>query len=424
MKISCPSAVALATFVSSTAFALEPGVTGRGFPLGEKSRLHTKVDLGVGYDTNPNRLTEQEIGTQEVGDAKLTVRPGLSVEVPGSSFSFGLDTQVTVEQYFGTGSTAADTEVGGNVGLNMTLGSPDSVVGFVLRDTLTRTPTYFNEIGTVGALEIKYPNWHNRGEADLLLRPGGGALQFTVGYTNEVTIFNGSDFADLPDTQRHGMLLEAKLKFLPKTAAIFAAEASFFSTNEDQSIANATNRSTPYSVSLGLQGQLTARLSTVLRVGFGDTLVWENGFFDTSSDDTQRTVIGQATFTYAITDGTDVSLGYERRVQPVIFLNSYVSDTGTFRTAIAIGDRLAIQGFASLEYRNFADQGTIEPGALVVTGDVRLEYWFFDFLNAAASYRVIYQNGDPDNTISGGASDALLEDYTRHIALLEVGLRY
>src|SRR5438045_3817168 len=65
--------------------------TGYGFPIGEKSRIHTALDLGVAYDTNPDRFTSSEMNAGNPGgDWKAVIRPGLNIVVPGKTLSANL----------------------------------------------------------------------------------------------------------------------------------------------------------------------------------------------------------------------------------------------------------------------------------------------------------------------------------------------
>src|SRR5688572_12033535 len=79
--------------------------TGVGFPIGEKSRIHTHLDLGVGFDSNPERVDAAVEGS--FSDWKALIRPGLMIEAPGSAFNFDMRAQLSINQYFGTGDNAA-----------------------------------------------------------------------------------------------------------------------------------------------------------------------------------------------------------------------------------------------------------------------------------------------------------------------------
>lgn len=392
-----PLAVLAIAFPAS---AFAQATVGTGFPIGEKSRIHTNLDLAAGYDSNFQRLPEGQDGG-DTSDVKMQIRPGLEVEVPGTSVALSLRTKLFIEHFF----DASDTKFGGDVGADLRLGSEQSTIGFELKDTLARTPTFFADLGAVGADEIRFQQWQNRGSARFVLRPGGGALEFRLGYGNELHIYD-----NLPNSQRHAAEFEAKLKFLPKTALIFAADMSFFDATQERGLD--TNPATPYNVAVGLQGQITSRFSTLLRVGFGDTLSWEDEHFGTLSDSNIRTLIASANLTYAFMPGSSVSVGYDRAVRPVIVLDTYTSDAVNARVILAVGERLAFGVYGMFENRSF---GGGQGDSRLLAGDARIEYWFFEFLKGGLVYQVIDQESD---------GSAQLESFTRHQGLIVAGLHY
>lgn len=409
MRLSAISSVAFATAISSTAYAMPESKL--GFPIGEKSRIHTDLDLGLGYDTNVFRAAPGG----EIADLKATIRPGIRIEVPGSAIQFNLGAKLSIEQFFGLeDGQDAHTEVGGDVSLALRAGSRASILGFELNDTLSHTPTAFANLGSAGASELRFPHTSNRGAAHIVLRPGGGALEFRAGYTNAITIFDG-----LPDDQRHGVHVQAKLRFLPRTAALFDANLAFYSAAADAENGTVDQKAAPYDVSLGLQGQLTSRLRTVLRVGFGDALSFQegDGFFGaTDATRGQRTLIAMAQFAYAFAKKSEVELGYTRAVQPVIILRSYVADAVGLRFKLGLVDRLSLGLLGEYAFRTFA--GTAGKSQLL-TIDARVDYQFFEFLTGGIAYQLLNQTAS-----DGAGTSTLLEEYTRHLALFNVGLHY
>lgn len=377
---------------------------GKGFPIGEKSRVHTRLDLGVAFDTNPDRFTDS------VSDWRMTVRPGLAINVPGEHIEFNLGGKVAVDYYFGTGAQIDRGFVGGDVGLDFRAGSEKSVIAFELGDHITRTPSFFADVGTVGSAERRFRQWYNVGNANLVLRPGGGALEFRIGYTNRLSLYD-----DLPQSQRHGVAFETLWKFFPKTALVFNADLSFFSA-ETQVGALDTLRSSPYNITLGLRGQLTQRLTAELAGGIGDSLTWTDSFFSDLATTNQRTFIARVMLAYAIFDLSEIAVGYDRSLIPVIYLNSYSVDSPYLRLKVGVGPRLNFQGMGRYEFRSF--QG--DRSAHYIIGDVRAEYWFFDFLNASLAYQLMFQ--EPSTGIAVGGE--ILDNFTRHQVLFTVGFHY
>lgn len=399
----------LASCVSSAPVLAAPSST-LGFPLGEKSRVHTNLDMSVAFDSNPARFQDTGAGSV-VSDWRGLVRPGLLVDVPGTSLAFNLRGQLSINQFFGVNG-ASDTTFGGDVGLGFSAGSGKSAVQLKVEDALVRTPTYLDEPGAVASDEVRFKEWANKGAVRLTLRPGGGALEFGIGYDNTLSFYDALTYS-----QRHGAVLEARYKFLPKTALFIHLDGSAFVPEKDGS--NSLD-ATPIRATLGAIGQVTSKIAAHLEVGYGDSLTWTNGLFKGDvSPNNQRTVVGAADVTYTVNDASNISLGYERLVTPVIYLQNYVADTIRLKMVLGLFGRLVFSGYAAYEFRGFGGAGTApqDLGAQVLTGDARVEYWFFEFLMAGLNYRIIRQAAD--DTVN-----PLLEDYTRHLAFLNVGLRY
>jgi len=410
--------------IPGTSFAQTFG-TGMGFPLGEKSRVHTNLDLGVGFDSNPRRFdsnpairsVEGAPADGKLSDWRTIIRPSLAVDVPGNSVKLGLDAGLSINHFFGVGTNPALTRFGGNVGAELQLGSDNSFLSFKLEDQLVRTAAFLDAPGTVGADEIRFPEWNNRGTARFTLRPGGRALEVDIGYMNELQIYDGT----LPRSQRHGGLLEARWKFLPKTALVFHADVSTFNVWNDENTAFQSSDALPLLITLGLVGQVTTKLTGELTLGYEDTLS-ERSFASS------RTVVGNAVVTYQFNDTTSFSVGYRRRARPIVVMNSFFSDAPFAQFKVNVGGRLVISGLGQYEFRNYAP--VVDGGDRLAVGvaiaDARVEYWFFQWLSAAVAYRALFQNpSDEAKAVLGDPNFApYLQDFSRHQALLMVGLRY
>lgn len=415
--------LALAATVTTGAAHAE---TKLGFPIGEKSAIHTNLDLGVAYDSNFARLATA------LSDWRALIRPGLAVDVPGSSLAFRLASQLTVNQFFGTGNADTvnpdKTRFGGDVTLNFRAGSKRSPVALSFDNVFARTPTFFETPGAVASDEFRTPEWYNRTDAKVTLRPGGGALELDVGYENNLALFyENNDRA----AYRHGAVVEARLRFLPKTFMVLHLDGSLFTPN-DWTAANSELRSAPYHATVGLAGLITRRLGAVVSAGIGDAMTFEENYFSSLSAANQRTVVGTAQLTYDFNEQSTMSLGYNRDVKAVLALHNYRADSIFVSSTIGIGPRLSLGLLGRLDFRRFGSQGysaggtaLVVPGenVRVVTGDVRLEYWFFEFLNASLNYRVMNQDGDGAvSTLS--LQDYLTDNFTRHQGFFSLGLEY
>jgi hypothetical protein len=364
------------------------------------------IDLGLGYDSNPGQ------GVVGVDDWKAQFLPAISVTVPGSSITLDARAQLSIETYFGTAAGASsDAFVGGNINVAFSAGSSDSVVGFELAEALIRTPTFISfeqeGLGAVGADEVAFLQWYNRGDANVVLRPGGGALEFRIGYGNELRLFDSSS-----ESQKHMANVEAKLRFLPKTAVAFNADLGFYSDTADF-------KANPYNLSLALLGQITEGLTVIARLGYGDTLAYLQGeaFFGATSPSNIRSVITNLRLEYTFASGTSLSAGYDRSVRQAIGSgNGYASDSPYLRAEVQIGDRFTLAALGRVEFRTFA---AIAPTSRVYVADARVDYWFFEFLRGGLAYMMIVNEADV-----GGAVGLQLPDGARHQVLLTTGLYY
>ena len=343
--------------------------------------------------------------------------------MPGTSISFNSRAQLTVQQTFGTNAAkAADTYFGGSLSLGLTAGGSDSVVGFEVQESLIRTPTFAGQVdvGSIGADEASLVQWYNRGDANLVLRPGGGALEFRLGYGNELRIFDLSS-----EAQKHQAQFEAKLRFLPKTAAVFRADFGFYSevgARADDPV----YRGNPYNISIGLLGQVTTAISAIARVGFGDTLAYAAGedFFGASNEGSIRSVIANLRLQYTFGNGSNFALGYDRAMKNAIAVGGgYASDAPYAKVEILVGDRFTFGALGRLDFRTFG--GTSDATSTVVSADVRADYWFFDFLRGGVAYQLLSTSGD-GNVAGPGSTLTLapLREAVRHQIMLTTGLYY
>ncbi len=398
--------------------------TTSGFPIGEKSRIHTNLEVGVGYDSNRERFESgQEELTGQLDDWRAIIRPGLEIKVPGSSFSLGLRSQLTITQFFGTRNISSDTSYGGNIGLQLQFGSDDSIISFKIEDELVRTPVLFDESGTVASDERRFRQWFNDGSARITLRPGGRALELDFGYRNRLALYDTDDNS-LPKGQQHGGIFEARWRFLPKTVLLFHGDISTFLVTDDRQTGDLrTSEGLPVHVYVGAVGQVTARLQAELTVGYGDTLS------DESSRGT-RGPIATANLSYQIRESMVIQAGYRRSIEPVVALSSYSSDAGFMRYSSLFFGRLTLQLLGQYELRTFAAIPGI-PGlddgsqAGVITGDARVEYWFFSWLRASVNYRLLMQLAEDEaQVVNRELGLPGLQEFTRQQVFFNVGFRY
>jgi len=406
--------------MSTAAFADE---TSLGFPLGEKSRLHTNLNLGVGLDTNPRRRSTLQ--TPKSG-TKLRVSPGIALAVPGSAFNVGLTGGINIDQFFaGDAIEICDgsaTCLGYYMNLAVRGGSSNSVLAFELDGGLVGSPTDVfaaprpsvdptrtnntKLLADLGADELRHQMLRFVASPNLVLRPGGGALEFRLGYAPDIQLID-----QLGESNKHRGAFEGKLRFLPRTAAVLSAD---FASWKGTDTSGRTLQATPFNVSLGLRGQLTERLQTDVNVGYADALNQED-------IGQQQGVIGKARFRYLLARDMSISLGYNRGIDNVILLGSYMNHKGSLDLGFIVAERLNIEMAASVDKRTF----TNKQEDLVIIAGARAAYQFFDFLDANLSYQFMSStpNSEESDDILGGKGAAVPE-YKRQVVMFGLALKY
>lgn len=398
-----------------------------GFNIGEKSKLHLNLDLATMWDSNSLRLDD----TDGADDYRLVVRPSLEVEVPGTQATLRLGLGATVSHYLGTGAASSDeTLVGADGDIYLRLGSLKGPISFTLENSPMLTPTVLPGVGTIAADERLFPAFSDIGRAFITGRPGGGALEIDLGYENQFLIYNRDQGYQAPDdTFQHSAFIEGRLKFLPKTAVLLYGDFGWFDPSTPSGQPQTTLASNPYSVLLGFRGQITRTLSAEIRAGYGETLVWIDERFGSLAETNQQTVIGLASVTWEPIRTAKVSLAYERSVQPITALSSFISDAIRLRTSWAI-DRLVLGLYSELQFRDFgttppdtaeATGAAREPFSTLVLGGARADYYFNDWLVGGLNYRLMIQDSN-DESRAGALPQ--LGGFTRHQAIINLGVHY
>lgn len=389
----------------------------KGFSLGEKSAIHTELATSVVYDSNSQRV-DQDQSTIQADDVRINIRPGLLVDVPGTRARLSMFGHFLYSQFLNVnGATGGEDNAlfGGDVGVEAQVGTDRSPAALTIRNLLLRTPTILDEQGTNATDERAFRAWTNQGSVVGTFRPGGGALEFDVGYSNTLLIY------DLLDpTQRHGAVLEARYLFLPRTALIFHADYSLFEPErrtESSLETNPTNRSAPLILWAGASGQVTPRITATIAAGYAHSFTFEGDFFSSLAESSQETVVAKARVGYAATDTVKVSIGYERSLRPVVEFDSLVSDLLDARFSAQFTNRLVFQVFGSYDFRSF---GLDDAKAQVAMVDTGVTYYFFDFLTGGLKYRLTNQTSD--SQVSG--PNLLVGSFTRHQVFISVGLQY
>lgn len=241
---------------------------GNGIRLGgTDGRLHPYLELESRWDSNAQFQSDKA----EAG-LVLHVRPGFSISAPGDRLALEADARLDWAQYLTGSDTAKLSKLFADASLGLGV-NRKGALGLELRDAFSRSTTTASL--TFGSAVIS-----NRNNLDVSVpwRPGGGALGVTAlgswklesfePYSDCLDLVNAScgkqELADLGYNDLRGGL-EAKWRFLPRTAAVLDGSYSVRVPNSEASSASVTG----WRANAGVQGLVTAHLAATLKAGWG-----------------------------------------------------------------------------------------------------------------------------------------------------------
>ena len=346
-----------AALAAGPATALE-GTGSNGILLGENSRAHPYVYLDTHYVTNPGRLYGAAVANDVLTVARLGVDGSLKhtawdlnwILNGGYNKYWGLTVAGTRQLSAATGSFHLDADINKNGSLELKLS-----------DDLQRTDDVANQAFTRRLL-----HWTNTANGVAEWTPGGGALVVTLGYgffydtyDHEPTV-NPFPRGAL-DNWRHLPRLRMAWKFLPKTALFIEGEGqlTYFKDVPYAGTAITNVNSRMVQATAGLLGNVTRKITTQLKAGYGNTLLAEPGAHDKS------TVVGLFEVAYAPTETSKLAAGFARSLQPTSMFRYFLTDRPYIKYEQQVADHTQIA--VSPEY-NIMDFGLPVIAALQPAG--------------------------------------------------------
>lgn len=310
---------------------------GKGFKLGS-ARLHPYGDAQIHYLYNPGRAPA---GSAAVNDLMLAPRGGVELEYPGSFVDLKLELEGIGRIYTGVekSSTSNLTSFAGRLKTDA-LFNKEGAFTVRVSDELTPVTTDYNQ--TNNKLLT-----HTSNDASVTVdaKPGGGALVFTTSASFFIDYYHRTAMElnpQLQDNYRISPHFKASWKFLPKTAVFLDADLMVTNYYSD------SNRSKDFDfifkVHVGANGNITSKLSAVLKIGYGDTF---------SEVGSYRSVVGLAEMGYAIAETAKISLGYTRNVQPTSIFEFIGTDHTYARYSHLIAGMVQLEadiGFSYVQY--------------------------------------------------------------------------
>lgn len=378
-----------------------PPTTGaNGLKVGD-GRLHPFLDLDFRLDSAPGFFpiggSGSPLNPNPSPELVLRPRPGVKLELPSPGVS--LDFNGNIEYLYYTGILRPGSQL-----LSRVQGAADLLavfnrggqVEFNLGDTFSysdRTPSVVVAQGVMSLL--------NEARASLTIRPGGGALEivpkgaFAVEFlrplsstpdpsctTDPVCQLINTENMDYSNIQPG---LEARWKFLPKTAVVLDATFDF----RNYFVATTNQPAQLLKAQAGLQGLVTTKIATVAKLG------WSYDFAPTTPGRNAgaNTFIAHAEITYLMNEASNIKGGYLRTVEPVPLLRGYQDDRAYAEARFLFQGRLLLRAYGAFDLLSFAGVAQTPPAPPLpgrtdtgITIDASAEYQIFPWLYATAGY--------------------------------------
>ncbi len=352
---------------------------GNGLLIGE-TRLHLGLGIEGGYDTNVNYQSSK----YAYPDATLHIKPGLKLQTPPKGILFELGSEIDAVKYFGidNSKTTDYSTFNADANVNLTI-NPQGQVKLSLLDIFSRNNDPRSDV--IG----NFNRTTNSAGGALQYTPSGGAFEIETGYKFYFDLFDKDTGLSYLDSLSHQPYMNIKWKFFPKTAFVIDASMDARSypnkynengktfTNQDQMGIRATT---------GIMGLMTPRLSTTLKVGYGDTL--------SDKGSNYRSVIGQFELAYDFNVQSRAQFGYTRDFKPVSIYGYYGEDRVYARLAYLLAGRIMLNLGGAFAYQLFGTP-VVEDNMLRGNTDLVLE------LNASIEFMI-------NRMLSAGVSEYFL----------------
>lgn len=337
---------------------------GQGFKAGD-FELHPSLGAEIGADTNWFMRTDKQgflngpPGAPVQATPVMRITPNFAVTTasaqnkPGENVepakvNLQLSAGLTYNEFFGV-LKPEQRNVGANVNgrVDFLPGRPFSVGLFALY-TRTLNPsatglTDFNRNDVGGGLE-------------LILQPGGGTLDWRLGYQVRGGLFDNSAVSPFNNVQ-NDIYTKGRWKFRPRTALLYDANFRFM-TYMQQSSYNFLADGTPMRARLGIAGLVTSRVGLTGMLGWASTFLNTSGFNQAQPNPNPppqwNSLVAQAEIKFFLTGNPEageqpaggsfstIALGYVRDYQTSFLSNFYGWDRGYLKWQWFIGPKAAI----------------------------------------------------------------------------------
>ena len=342
---------------------------GGGIRIGDSSVLHPGVAVSGTYQSNvffqdakdgPGGPVSSALMRIGVGASWASIDPArMEIEAPGSNnpppkVSFNFDANLEWNQYLSSESTVSDQSGLGIGFLGDVKINPQGAVMLDLRDGFVRNVT--------PGQSIRENADRDRNELDALLhfKPGGGALDFYLGYIFIIDVFEAS-ILNYENRLSHQGTLGVRWQWLPRTA--LSLEADVATINPSNSTLKSS--STPIRITAGLSTLLTPVLGVVATAGYG------NGLYSTG--DNVSTWLASLELRYALGPTIRTAIGYAHDFSDSLIGNFYIDNNIYARASAQLGARWQVRAKGEVRFRDYGGihdttSGT-PPMTLLFCGD-------------------------------------------------------
>lgn len=347
---------------------------GIGIRVGDLE-LHPGVAAEVGYDSNYFQRAQDTVPL-----VRFLVTPSLSLSTLGPERR--QETKPTVQlhgsasasynEFIALGQdSAVSTQVSEqrNVGANVALDAnilPQSTWGVDLAGSYARVFMPTNSADTRDAFDRNIVV----GGADLVWRPGGGMLDWRVGYRATLNLFEKEAFRGYNNVLHEGRM-RGRWRFLPRTAVLYDASVGYQDYTQSGAF---LNDATPMRVRGGINGLITNRLSLLALVGWGASF-FQSRLFPAQDFDS---LLAHAELTWFVqappeqpSEGagvglSSVSIGYVRDFYPGYIGPYYQRDRAYLRGDYFIAGVFGISGEGGFNYVSHPQSYLADGNGLVI----------------------------------------------------------
>jgi hypothetical protein len=408
-----------------------------GLKLGS-SRLHGDLTLEFGYDSNVFFGSGDENVDEEVGSVYLGTKPTISL---GNMDNVGKATPkllyaiilgYSYKRYLQELSGRDQKDFHGANASVLLNAFPGGKVSFDVHETFVRTsqPRY-------GTSNKNFDRDMNVAGAGISYRPGGGLLDFRLGYRFVVDFFEADDLKGA-NYYYHQPEFRAKWKFFPKTSFWLGVTWQFVSYTGEFNVGGdmaQNNDSKPIRVMTGVTGQFTSKLS--FNAGIGYAYSW----YDNVGGKGQYNLpIAMADMAWTITPTAKLTLGYQHDFRDSMWGNYFMMDTAFLNYNHQIKSRVDLSATARwimAQYHGiYLPSGYTGPGCAVDTDEcertdhgvqigISGNYHITDWVSAGLGYTLyanmtdFYTEHDPGTGLIRNNAD-----FVKHLAYLHVNFSY